>query len=154
MSTDELVSIKAHPKALEVIRDCLAQAEAIENAWPADTDYGRKAYKSLAQVLGKFFYGQGFGPEEIYRDGDLTLITQTKSGFVFGTVFHRTHRPDPPQDGDLQNWISAPMLGRYCGHITENSRCLQPIVNGKPTCEGHLTLPIVMPVPGEWSNHS
>jgi hypothetical protein len=45
----------------------------------------------------------GFGADtRVSKDGDLSLLVSCASGFVYGVIFHRDHRtqpPDAPQPG-------------------------------------------------------
>ena len=164
-TTTEFATLEFHISARDALEEMLTQARAIDNAWQhIKPEYGLAAYKSLSANLVHMVLGtRGTGNTQVFPDhvslGMLSLFCRTEVGFVYGVVFHRTHRPDVPIEGDAQlGWIKAPLLGRYCMTPLDNGDdryCASPIVLGERTCtHDEPVLPYAMPVPGEWSSHS
>jgi len=156
-TTTETHILSVHDQAVDTIQAMAVQLESARNRWESHRpDAVTTMATTLATQLARLF-ATGFGRDtKVFKDGDLSLVVHTEAGFVFGMVFFRLDRPDPPKEGDIRLGTPAPVEGRYCmaSLMEHTSYCLKPIRSGEPTCTGHDPVIVVLPTLGDWSFHS
>ena len=102
----------------------------------------REAARSWQHNISRVF-SMAFGPEtRISRDGDLSLLVSTGSGFIYGIIFHRARRRcTHPQ----------------CAAVISDDGTARTHSPDAATCPGgqHVpSYPLDAPHPGSWSFHS
>lgn len=158
MTNEKTLTLTIDPRALDTLEDMNRQAAAVESVWGTIRPKAvTKTLQTLATQTVRLF-NAGFGDASVYRDGDLSLIIQTSSGFVFGMIGHPIdYRVDTPPKGHMTMGITAPRMGLYCMEAVDTPEryCGQPIREGQHTCSHTYSDTVIsLPVPMEWGFHS
>jgi hypothetical protein len=129
-------------EAADVIAACTAHVEALADCYGFGSDRHRRAERSWLAGLTQLF-SLGMGAEtHISRDGELSLLVRTGSGYVYGLIFHGDTRTCTAGDG-CTAVIDDTGTARACGSSSVVADHI------------HVSaFPIGAPRPGQWSVHS
>lgn len=129
-------------EATDVIAAASRHCAELGRYFGEDSREYREAVESWQRLLSQVF-SMAFGPQtRVSRDGDLSLLVSTASGFVYGIIFHRDRRYCTA-DG--------------CKAVINDDGTAWTYSPDDETCTGgqHVpSYPLDAPHPGSWSFHS
>jgi hypothetical protein len=129
-------------EATDVIAAASRRCADLAAYFGEDSREYREAAQSWQHHLSQVF-SMAFGPQtRISRDGDLSLLVSTASGFTYGIIFHRMPRR---------------CTAEGCTAVIDDDGTARISRPDAPACSGgqHApSYPLDTPHPGSWSFHS